>query len=59
MRENISEEDPHPWVYAKYNIFPRSRQGCLEEKLLNNLGMKQHIIRERDLLFLSASVAAV
>ena len=51
FRENIYEEDPTPWVYVKYNIFPRIRQGCLEEKLLINLGMTQHIIRERVLFF--------
>ena len=27
MRENISEEDLPPWVYVKYNIFPRIRKG--------------------------------
>ena len=58
-REDISEEDPLTWLYSKYNIFPRSRQGCLEEKLLKNLGMTQHIIIERELLFLSDYVAAV
>ena len=51
MRAKLSEENPNPWVNAKYNIFPKSRQRCLEEKLLNNLGMTQIIIRERDLLF--------
>ena len=44
VRENISEEDTPTWIYVKYNIFPRCRQGYLEEKLLKNLGMTQHII---------------
>ena len=26
MREKISDEGPPPWVYVKYNIFPRSRK---------------------------------
>ena len=30
---------------------PRSRQGCPDEKILNKLGMAQHVIRDRDFLF--------
>ena len=59
MRENISEEDPPPWVDVQDKLFPRRRQGCLKKKLLDKLGMTQHVIRERYFLFLSASIASV
>ena len=48
---NIAEEDPLPWVDVQDKLFPRSRQVCLDEKILNKLGMTQRVIRERDFLF--------
>ena len=60
MRENVSEEDPPPWVNVQYNIFLRNRKVFLDEKLLKKLWMTPQVIRDRDFIyFLSASVASV
>ena len=59
VRENISYEYPPPWFDVQWKIFPRSRQVCQYEKLLNNLAMIQRVIRERDFLFFSHYVATV
>ena len=51
VRENISEENYPPWFDVQDNLFPRSRQVFLYEKLMKKLGMMQHVIRDRDFLF--------
>ena len=50
VRKYISEWYTPPWVGVQEKIFPRSRQGCLDEKLLKKLGMTQCVIREMDFL---------
>ena len=52
VRENIAEEYNSPCVGVQEKIFTRSRQGCLNEKLLKKLSMTQLVIRERRFLFL-------
>ena len=47
VRENISEEDPPPWVDVQEKLFPRNRQICLYEKIPKKFGMTQRVIRER------------
>ena len=42
--ENISEKDTPQWLYVQEKIFPRSRQVCLYENILNKLGMRQRVI---------------
>ena len=51
VRYTTAEEDSPPWVNVQDNIVPRSKQRCLDEKLLNKLGMTQRVIIERDLFF--------
>ena len=51
VRDNISEEDPLPWVDVQDMLFPRNRQGFLDDKLLKKLRMLQKIIIESDFLF--------
>ena len=53
------EYSPPPLVNVQEKLFNISSQVCLDENLLKKLGMTQLVIRERDFLFLSASIAAV
>ena len=57
MRENIAKKYHPPWVDVQEKIFPRNSKECLDEKILKKLVTTQHFIRERELFFLSASVA--
>ena len=51
MINNITEEDPPLWVDVQEKLFCRSRQGCLDEKILKKLGTKQFVIRDRVFLY--------
>ena len=48
-RENIDEEDTPPCVDVQEMLFPRIRQGCLDDNLLKKLGMTQCVIIKRDI----------
>ena len=48
VMENISEEDPPPWVYVQGKLFSRSRQGYFAEKILKKLGMIKCVIIEKE-----------
>ena len=51
VRKNIYEEDYPPWADVKEKLFTRTRQGYLDEKLLNKLSMMQHVIIDRYFIF--------
>ena len=59
VREKTSEYDPPPWVDVEENPFSISRKVCLNDKITEKLGITKCVMRERYLLFLSASVPAV